>query len=110
VSVAELHLPAHNEVDEEAVGQFIISMPLPKAGHVIGIDMRIAIICLHPDSHWCFVSADCKPRGSSTSFPTRTDPSVSCNLEVGTGLTPSKPVAIYLGLSALLVERVGGTS
>jgi hypothetical protein len=38
--VAELLLPAHNEVDEEAVGQFLSSLPLPLALEMYAADDR----------------------------------------------------------------------
>ncbi len=43
--VAELQLPAHNEVDEEAVGQFITSMPLPISLEIYGVgDRRVMLV------------------------------------------------------------------
>lgn len=38
--VAELQLPAHNEIDEEAVGQFITSLPLPLSLEILGAGER----------------------------------------------------------------------
>ncbi len=43
--VAELLLPAHNEVDEEAVGQFLSSLPLPLALEMYGAgDRRVMLV------------------------------------------------------------------
>lgn len=43
--VAELQLPAHNEVDEEAVGQFIASLPLPLSLELFGAgDRRVMLV------------------------------------------------------------------
>ena len=43
--VAELQLPAHNEVDEEAVGRFIASLPLPLSLELFGAgDRRVMLV------------------------------------------------------------------
>jgi len=43
--VAELQLPAHNEVDEEAVGQFITTLPLPISLELFGSgDRRVMLV------------------------------------------------------------------
>ncbi len=45
IRVAEFQLPAHNEVDEEAVGQFITSLPLPLALEYFGKgDRRVMLV------------------------------------------------------------------
>jgi len=49
--VAELFLPAHNEVDEEAVGQLISSLPLPLSLEFYGAgDRRVMLIRGHIDN------------------------------------------------------------
>ena len=43
--VAELQLPAHNEVDEEEVGQFITTLPLPVSLELFGAgDRRVMLV------------------------------------------------------------------
>jgi hypothetical protein len=48
--VAELQLPAHNEVDEEAVGQFITTLPLPISLEVLGSGDRRVMLVRGPES------------------------------------------------------------
>jgi hypothetical protein len=49
--VAELLLPAHNEVDAEAVGQFLSSLPLPLALEVYGVGDRRVMLVRGPREH-----------------------------------------------------------
>jgi hypothetical protein len=47
--VAELQLPAHNEVDEEEVGQFIATLPLPVSLELFGVGDRRAMLVRAPE-------------------------------------------------------------
>jgi hypothetical protein len=49
--VAELQLPAHNEVDEEAVGQLISSIPLPIGLEFFGEDDRRVMLLRGPEGN-----------------------------------------------------------
>jgi len=48
--VAELQLPAHNEVDEEEAGQFIATLPLPVSLEIFGAGDRRAMLVRAPAS------------------------------------------------------------
>ncbi|MBM3123388.1 MAG: hypothetical protein FJZ97_14560, partial [Chloroflexi bacterium] len=48
--VAELQLPAHNEVDEEAVGQFITTLLLPASLEMLGSGDRRVMLIRAPES------------------------------------------------------------
>ncbi|TFH33149.1 MAG: DUF87 domain-containing protein, partial [Anaerolineales bacterium] len=48
--IAELQLPAHNEVDEEAVGQFITTLPLPVSLELFGSGDRRVMLVRGPES------------------------------------------------------------
>jgi hypothetical protein len=51
VKVAELQLPANNEVDAEAVGHFITSLPLPLSLEIYGEgDRRVMLVRGEMDS------------------------------------------------------------
>ena len=49
--VAELQLPAHNEVDEEAIGQFISSIPLPLSMEFYGEGDRRVMLVRGPEGN-----------------------------------------------------------
>lgn len=49
--VAEILLPAHNQVDEEAVGQFITSLPLPISLELFGHGDRRVMLARGPEEH-----------------------------------------------------------
>lgn len=56
ISVAELQLPAHNEVDEEAVGQFITSLPLPLSLEYFGVGDRRVMLVRGPEDSLNFLA------------------------------------------------------
>ncbi len=63
--VAELQLPAHNEVDEEAVRQFISTIPLPLSLEIFGAGDRRVMLVRGPEDSLRFMAGKIQTLWSS---------------------------------------------
>jgi len=80
----ELQLPAHNEVDEEAVRQFISTIPLPLSLEILGVGVRRVMLVRGPEDRLRFMAGKIQTLWSSAVLRILDDdpvnPSiVSCN-------------------------------
>ena len=63
--VAELQLPAHNEVDEEAIRQFISTIPLPLSLEIFGAGDRRVMLVRGPEESLRFMAGKIQTLWSS---------------------------------------------
>ena len=85
--VAELHLPAHSEVDEEAVGQFIATLPLPISLELFGADDRRVMLVRGQESSLRFIAGKIQTHWPSAMLRILDEDPVNPDLSASNGST-----------------------